>query len=126
MEDLRVSIYNMLKDETGAGDRVFGRTRGIPESETPYITYYVVNADPLYTHSEFTGITRAKVRVVCWGKTYEQAIETSREVIALQGLKSVNYYLTSAKHEDINDMYDEDADLFYVVVGVRIRYKEVE
>ncbi|MDZ4250305.1 MAG: hypothetical protein U0990_09480 [Candidatus Nanopelagicales bacterium] len=64
-------VFDLLKNDPdiGVADRVWPEWAKTPAVK-PYICYFIESVDPVLAHSGKAGLSRATVRLECYGATY--------------------------------------------------------
>jgi len=74
----------------------------------PCMVYQFISEQPGRHHGG-TDITRRRLQVACWAKTYAAAVTLADSVVAALNLNQTNIELIT--HEDTNDFEDTESDL---------------
>lgn len=99
----------------------------LPQKPTyPAVTIELISGDPHNALNELPALTWSRVRVNCWGKTYEAAYELATAVeTALNGQKisATGIEVRSVYADGMRDFYEPAVEAYYVTQDFRIWHR---
>lgn len=88
----------------------------------PYCTYQKISPGRMYSHSGFSGLSKPRMQVSCYGSTYAQVKAVAAQVIAAVEAWPGASNIQAAFVENELDMYDPETGLYHVPVDFFVQY----
>lgn len=87
------------------------------QSSFPAATYQVISTRPLYTLDGRINLTKARVQIDSWSKSYGQAKELALAITAVLDGSALDAQLLSS-----TDLYEREAQLYRVMTEFAVSY----
>ncbi len=91
----------------------------------PYCVYTVVSKPHIYSHSGFSGLSKIKVQVSCYGDSYQQAKNVANAVISALETWPGSQGSQSAFCTNQQDVYETETGLYRIPIEFQIIYNEL-
>lgn len=120
---MATGLYARLVAQATSAEKVYPLR--LPEDpELPALTYQQIAGPREYSHDGEAGPHRLRWQITAWGETYEAAKELAEEVVlalsAWEDTSGVHVERCVAFIANEIDLFDEDAELFYVPIDAVI------
>ena len=122
--NIEESLSSRLKTEVALVDgRVFP-VKAPQGTAAPYIAYLKVSNKRYYTHSGFNGVSKARIQVSCFGKTYASSKSVADQVKeALESWARIGKVQTVFIENEL-DLFNEEVKTYHIPIDFLITYDE--